>query len=471
MQFIQNGPDIPDRLMQAHEEGKVVFFCGAGISYPAGLPGFQGLVSKLYDTFTTSPTAVEKAAIKNGQFDTAIGLLESRITGRREVVRQAIADILTPTDLTNPKATATHRALIGLSRSKDGRHRLITTNVDRIFEVVAGANVPRSVAPRLPVPKMRWNGLVYLHGQLPEAGAPGDLDTLVLSSGDFGLAYLIERWAARFVSELFRNYVVCFVGYSINDPVLRYMMDALAADRLLGESPSEVFAFGAFSKGREKEQENEWDAKNVTPILYRAHSRHFYLHKTLQTWADHYRDGISGNERIVSRHASNPPAASTKQDDIVGRVLWALTDPSGVPAKQFAELDPVPPIDWLDALSQERFRHRDLPRFGIRPTEKEDKKLRFSLLSRYTRYDASRSMNLVSDGRSTYVWDNVMYQIARWTLRHLDDPRVLLWFAALGGRIIPEFARLISGALKPGGTTVSPPMRILWSLLLAGRIR
>src|SRR5258708_22639554 len=169
--------------MQAHGEGKVFFFCGAGISYPAGLPGFQGLVSKLYDTFTTSPTAVEKAAIKNGQFDTAIGLLESRITGRREVVRQAIADILTPTDLTDPKATATHRALIGLSRSKDGRHRLITTNVDRIFEVVAGANLPRSIAPRFPVPKIRWDGLVYLHVKLPEALTPNALGTLALSTG------------------------------------------------------------------------------------------------------------------------------------------------------------------------------------------------------------------------------------------------------------------------------------------------
>jgi hypothetical protein len=140
MQFIQNGPDIPDRLLQAHEDGKVVFFCGAGISYPAGLPGFEGLVSKLYDTFTTSPTAVENAAIKNGQFDTAIGLLENRITGRREVVRKAIADILTPTDLTNPKATATHRALLGLSRSKDGRHRLITTNFERTSRVQSRHN-------------------------------------------------------------------------------------------------------------------------------------------------------------------------------------------------------------------------------------------------------------------------------------------------------------------------------------------
>ena len=38
MQFITNGPDIPDALLQAHKDGRVVFFCGAGISYPAGLP-------------------------------------------------------------------------------------------------------------------------------------------------------------------------------------------------------------------------------------------------------------------------------------------------------------------------------------------------------------------------------------------------------------------------------------------------
>lgn len=48
MQFICKGPDVPERLLQAHEDGRVVFFCGAGISYPAGLPGFAGLVEQLY---------------------------------------------------------------------------------------------------------------------------------------------------------------------------------------------------------------------------------------------------------------------------------------------------------------------------------------------------------------------------------------------------------------------------------------
>ncbi|MGH8613087.1 MAG: SIR2 family protein [Gammaproteobacteria bacterium] len=180
----------------------------------------------------------------------------------------------------------------------------------------------RFQAPLLPVPKNRWDGLVYLHGLLEATPTSSGLDRLVVSSGDFGLAYLTERWAARFVSELFRNYTVCFVGYSIKDPVLRYMMDALAADRLLGESSPEMFAFGSYSRGKEAERANEWRAKNVTPILYREHNHHTYLHRTLRTWADTYRDGISGKERIVVQHATTKPLASTKQDDFVGRLLW-----------------------------------------------------------------------------------------------------------------------------------------------------
>ncbi len=241
MQFIAKGPDIPERLMQAHEDGRVVFFCGAGISYPAGLPGFSGLVKKLYAALGITPTPVQMAAIKAGQFDTAIGLMEADIIGGRQysTIRKALAGILNP-NLASANATETHEAILTLGKNRKGLTRIITSNFDRLFEEVINSKalkVARYQAPLLPVPKSRWDGLVYLHGLLPADQNPIDLDRLVVSSGDFGLAYLTERWAARFVSELFRNFNVCFVGYSINDPVLRYMMDALAADRLLGESP------------------------------------------------------------------------------------------------------------------------------------------------------------------------------------------------------------------------------------------
>jgi hypothetical protein len=36
------------------------------------------------------------------------------------------------------------------------------------------------------------------------------------------MAYLDKRWATYFAGELFRTSAVFFMGYSINDPVLRY---------------------------------------------------------------------------------------------------------------------------------------------------------------------------------------------------------------------------------------------------------
>ena len=69
MQFITNGPNIPDELLQAHEEGRLVFFCGAGISYPAGLPGFKGLVENIYNFCGTGRLDIEEDAFKRGQYD------------------------------------------------------------------------------------------------------------------------------------------------------------------------------------------------------------------------------------------------------------------------------------------------------------------------------------------------------------------------------------------------------------------
>jgi hypothetical protein len=105
MQFIENGPDIPNRLMHAHEAGRVVLFCGAGISFPANLPSFKGLVTGLFAGLGTTPKDFEIEALRRGQLDTALGLLEQRYPGGRDKVRQEVARILTPKDLTKSRTT------------------------------------------------------------------------------------------------------------------------------------------------------------------------------------------------------------------------------------------------------------------------------------------------------------------------------------------------------------------------------
>ena len=413
--------------------------------------------------------------------------------GGRQTVREALASILTP-NLTAPNATTTHRALLALGRCRDGRTRLITTNFDRLFEEVISTtqvSVERFCAPLLPIPKNRWDGLVYLHGLLTADPSSSDLERLVVSSGDFGLAYLTERWAARFVSELLRKYTVCFVGYSINDPVLRYMMDALAADRVLGESPPEMFAFGSYSKGQKVDRAREWEAKNVTPILYREHWHHAYLHKTLRAWSETYRVGARGKEQIVVECAIARPLASTEQDDFVGRLIWALSDPSGLPARRFAELNPVPSLDWLESLSEDRFGHADLERFGVPPRAKVNDQLVFALTHRPSPYDLAPWMTLVDSGTGQGHWDNVIAEIARWLIRYLDDPALLLWFVKRGGRLHDGMARCIERRLeelalletsddqdKLERIRADAPraiprhgMRKLWHLLIDGRVR
>ena len=493
MQFVKNSPDVAERLLQAHEDGHVVFFCGAGISYPAGLPGFSELTKGIYADLNVTPNPVQQAAMKAKEFDRAIGLLEDDVVGGRDKVRRSLAKILMP-DLSRANATATHEALLTLGRNREGRTRLVTTNFDRLFEEVIvekSLGLPCYSAPQLPVPKNRWDGLVYLHGLLPGDAPPGDLDDLVVASGDFGRAYLTERWAARFASELFRNYTVCFVGYSIDDPVLRYMTDALAADRLRGESPLEMFAFGSYSKGKKAERANEWKAKNVTPILYRTHRRHWYLHETLRRWAETYRDGVSGKESIVERHARSTPRASTQQDDYVGRVLWALSDSSGLPAKRFADLDPVPPLEWLEPFSEEIYGDADLSRFGLPPGTEKDDSLNFSLICKPTDYSLAPRMTLMDEAAPGTVWDKTMHHLARWLIRHLDDPTLLLRLTQRGRRIHREFADLVALRLKEldelerDGKTDElnriresapravprPMMLTLWRLLLAGRVK
>ena len=492
MQFIADGPDIPDSLLQAHEDGRVVFFCGAGVSYPAGLPGFGGLVSKIYELLGAQPDRIEQDALDKSAFDTAIELLERRHPGHREEVRRALTNALTP-NLRQKKARATHKALLQLAQSRTGQVRLVTTNFDRLFESskkLASVETPSYAAPLLPIPKpSRWDGIVYLHGLLSAHVDSQSLNRLVISSGDFGLAYLTERWAARFVSDLFRNFVVCFVGYSINDPVLRYMRDALAADRLLGEETPQAYAFGSDDNDPEKAK-SEWISKGVQPILYSVREkgeRHAALHETLIQWAEVYRSGSLGKEAIVAQYAPNAPSQSTSSDDYVGRVLWALSDSSGLPAKRFAELDPAPPIEWLDVLDERRFSSGDLGRFSLSAAD-FDSELTFSLLRRPCSGKAGQWVSIVNRGAAAATLDAPMEQLARWLLRHVNNPKLVLWVARSGGRLHPDFrwkmrqhldgrtaehdrskSRAVPLETK-ASDHVSAPMRKLWELALANRL-
>ena len=107
--FVANGPDIPEHLLQEHEDGNVVFFCGAGISIPAGLPDFKGLVDSIYEQLGTPKQPAEAEAYNKGQYDATLHQLERRFPGTRVAVRGPLSTILKPSPDFSP-----HQILGGL---------------------------------------------------------------------------------------------------------------------------------------------------------------------------------------------------------------------------------------------------------------------------------------------------------------------------------------------------------------------
>ena len=298
MQYIPNGPQIPDELIQAHQDGHVVFFCGSGISIPTGLPNFCGLVKQIYKNLNAKKTPIEDKLNKREEYDRVLESLEKRMT--RENVRKHLKDILSPKHI----QSKTHLSLLRLSESDDGIYRIVTTNFDRIFENVAEENsitINSYTAPLIPMPKREyWNGIVHLHGLIPvQDNDSNTLKNLILTSSDFGIAYLIERWASRFITELFHRYIVCFVGYSANDVILRYMLDALAAENSLNINANPVYAFAEYHEGNQSKVLEWWESKKIIPILYDNKNNHTLLHSTINEWAELYVKGIDGKNNSL----------------------------------------------------------------------------------------------------------------------------------------------------------------------------
>lgn len=139
MHIVRNGIDVPDELVRAHEEGRVVFFCGSGISCEAGLSNFEDLTYDVFRRVGERMNPAEEAAAGQGRWDAVLGSLENRIADRTQM-RRKLLDALTP-DVAKPNfSVATHEALLDLSfvNDDDPHLQLVTTNFDLLFEPLIG---------------------------------------------------------------------------------------------------------------------------------------------------------------------------------------------------------------------------------------------------------------------------------------------------------------------------------------------
>ncbi len=278
---------IPDELKRALEEDRVVFFCGAGVSMGAGLPDFRGLVERCFDAL-----GADKPGEHDPQWDWPDRMLDQlERTYGAAPVRAQVDAALAP----EPTSLELHTAILELARVR--RHpfpiRLVTTYFDTYFEkTAAAAGMPLTVdaAPKLPIPRddqaVSWGSLVHLHGVRETEKGGRDL---VLTSTDFDRAYLVDGWAARFATKLFDEFTVVFIGYSLNDPVLRYLTAARAAERSQSRAlnePHQPYIFvGAETSELAPEAWSVWRERGIEPIPYSSDQDHRALKTGLAAWA------------------------------------------------------------------------------------------------------------------------------------------------------------------------------------------
>jgi hypothetical protein len=373
MRFLTAGPDIPPELVAAQEKGQTLFVCGAGVSRGVGLPSFRGLVEGVYrhlgEDWTLYPA--EREGMRHGgqlegQYDRVLRCLERRLIasgaprnrGMRERIRGSIRHVLTPPDNSD---LANHLALFELSRDAEGRNRILTTNFDTLFERAwferHHAAIATHAGAAMPQPKgAAFTGVLHLHGRLadPRPELHAFETDLVLTSAEFGDAYLRSGWASRYIYDLVRAYTLVLVGYQADDPPMRYLLEALEADRERYTDLQRVYAFASCGPGEEELTKALWEAKGVAPILYStAGDDHSVLYNSLREWRRYAEDPTAWRRSQLQRILTVVPSSV---DETQIQECVALLG-HGDANQLLGELSPS--ADWLPVFIERRVLDRD----------------------------------------------------------------------------------------------------------------
>ena len=354
MRFLANGPAIPDDLLVARDAGDVIFFCGAGVSrHRANLPDFLTLGGEVIDLLGAGTRSLARKLFQRIQdigpmegvgglvaTDRIFSLLEREFEQRD--VHKAVARAIKPSDEVDISA---HQTLIDLSRGRDGTVRLVTTNFDLLFEKCV-PGIARSGPPLLPNPRSAtFQGIVHLHGRVnADYTGPGD-EEFIVSSADFGRAYMADGWATRFMQSLLARFQIVFVGYAADDPPIQYLLEAL---NLHAGNRSRLFAF---QPGRNANDAALWEHRGVRAIPF-DNSRGFDpLWDSLAAWAERARDVDGWYANLLASAGSGPAALNPH---VRGQIAHVLSTRQG--AQRVSAAGAPLPASWLLVLDpRQRF--------------------------------------------------------------------------------------------------------------------
>lgn len=340
MRFHADGPSIPDILLHRCDAGRVVFLCGAGVSMPSGMPDFVELTQHVIDFFSPPANSEIRVAFQpwlnnrsaaNVPLDQIFNLLHIEY-GKDEV--NALVTKRLSASASKPVGRE-HALLKRISSSSRGAPQIVTTNFDRLFEETAD-EMPLKLHEPPGFPDLKFDskieGITYLHGRL--AGVEAESHSYILSSADFGRAYLSEGWATSFIRQLLDRYTVVLVGYKAEDPPVKYLLQGLNHDGQFDRS-----RLYAFDLGNADEIEAKWRDRGVTAIAFSSYEKFW---SSIEAWADRADDPRKWRAAVIAMSQQDPKDLHPHERGQVAHILRTVQG-----ARAFAEAKPAPHPEWV----------------------------------------------------------------------------------------------------------------------------
>lgn len=305
------------------------------------MPSFVGLTQHVIDFFDPPESSQIVTAFqpwlndpseRSVPLDQIFNLLHQEY-GRDEVNALVTERLRAPSS--GGVAGREHALIKRISTNPSGIPQIVTTNFDLMFETgAAGDKLARYVPPAFPDLTIGTTieGITYLHGRLADFGS--NHHSYVLSSADFGRAYLSEGWATNFIRNLLSRYTVVLVGYQAEDPPIKYLLQGLNHSGQFDRS-----RLYAFDRGRPEEIEAKWRDRGVTAIAYADHAD---LWKTMEAWAERADNPRQWRSSVIVSSRKDPKGMSAHERGQVAHILRTVQG-----AKLFSLADPTPHPEWV----------------------------------------------------------------------------------------------------------------------------
>lgn len=162
-----------------------------------------------------------------------------------------------------------------------------------------------------------------------------------------------RRTVPDFIYDAARLFHLVLVGYSADDPPMRYLLNAIAADGVRFDDLKERFTFVGV-ENPDPVLVEDWKGRGITPIAYDSNDHHHSLLGLLERWAA--LSAVNGKpvkvDAEVKRIVKSPRNSANESDRDLFDHLFRRGSTSdrirlaGIASKAGAD------TGWLDAIAE-----------------------------------------------------------------------------------------------------------------------